>query len=131
MTNFSVLYSLTGESVKGLSRVEAALDSDGRYEFTEDALKLIRTAQVLFHLFWWSLYKLTIPIIIHFPKNSYEKICKLIIMIQGCSGMSSLGSLVLILRGSNNQRVKPHWKKLDVYAAGTNRAESYWKALCE
>lgn len=51
MTNFSVLYSLTGESVKGLSRVEAALDSDGRYEFTEDALKLIRTAQVLFHLF--------------------------------------------------------------------------------
>ncbi|KAK3858350.1 hypothetical protein Pcinc_035461 [Petrolisthes cinctipes] len=86
---------LAGENVgKGMSRVEGALDSDGKYDFTEDALKLIKTAQ-------------------------------------GCFGMCAVGSLVLILRGSSSQRVKPHWKKMNEYGSGANRADSYWKALCK
>ncbi|KAK4288530.1 hypothetical protein Pmani_038442 [Petrolisthes manimaculis] len=86
---------LAGENVdKGLSRVEGALDSDGKYDFTEDALKLIKTAQ-------------------------------------GCLGMCAVGSLVLILRGSSSQRVKPHWKNRSEYGSGANRADSYWKTLCK
>lgn len=38
-------------------------------------------------------------------------------------------SLVYILRGSKNQRVKPHWMKLSTYGAGKDRNEAFWKEL--
>ncbi|KAK8726097.1 hypothetical protein OTU49_010375 [Cherax quadricarinatus] len=84
---------LSGRSAnKGVSRVTSCLDDEGKYDFTEDSLNLLKTAG-------------------------------------GVHGNCSIGSLILILRGSNCQRVKPHWKRLSTFGAGKNRSESYWKAL--
>lgn len=77
---------------KRVSRVESALDADGKYDFTDDSLNLMKT-------------------------------------VEGCNAQVSIGTLTFILRGSNNQRVKPHWKTLVTFGAGKNRSESYWKAL--
>ncbi|XP_064101389.1 bifunctional 3'-5' exonuclease/ATP-dependent helicase WRN-like isoform X2 [Macrobrachium nipponense] len=81
-----------GTTNKGISRVEAALDDDGKYDFTEDAVKVIKTAE-------------------------------------GCRELTALGTIVIILKGSNCQRVKPHWKKLSTFGAGKHRNDTYWKAL--
>ncbi|XP_045583670.1 ATP-dependent DNA helicase RecQ [Procambarus clarkii] len=86
---------LSGQgSGKGKSRVESALDDDGKYDFTEDSLNLMKTAG-------------------------------------GCNGACAIGTLIYIIRGSNCQRVKPHWKRLSTFGAGKNRSESYWKALAK
>ncbi|XP_068210386.1 ATP-dependent DNA helicase RecQ-like [Palaemon carinicauda] len=82
----------SGTTNKGLSRVESALDDDGKYDFTEDAVKVIKT-------------------------------------VESCGGMSAFGSIVLILKGSNCQRVKPHWKSFSTFGAGKHRNDTYWKAL--
>ncbi|KAF2349077.1 HRDC domain, partial [Trinorchestia longiramus] len=42
---------------------------------------------------------------------------------------SALGSVVMVLRGSTNQKVKPHWRKFPVFGKGKQKNESYWKAL--
>ncbi|XP_037782725.1 Werner syndrome ATP-dependent helicase homolog isoform X2 [Penaeus monodon] len=86
---------LSGGGVsKGQSRVEAALDTEGKYDFTVDAVNLLKAAD-------------------------------------GCNGQCAIGSLILVLKGSNNQRVRPQWKRIESFGAGKKRNESYWKALCK
>ncbi|ROT77547.1 putative Werner syndrome ATP-dependent helicase-like isoform X2 [Penaeus vannamei] len=86
---------LSGGGVsKGQSRVEAALDDEGKYDFTVDAINLLKAAD-------------------------------------GCNGQCAVGSLILVLKGSNNQRVRPQWKRIESFGAGKKRSDSYWKALCK
>ncbi|CAL4094160.1 unnamed protein product, partial [Meganyctiphanes norvegica] len=80
------------QSNKGKSRVEMALDEQGRYNFSKDARDLINATHDL-------------------------------------KGMTAMGTIIMVLRGSNNSKVKPWWKSLSTFGAGKNRTESYWKAL--
>ncbi|KAK7085958.1 hypothetical protein SK128_022775 [Halocaridina rubra] len=86
-----IFNSLSGGN-KGISRVQAALGDDGKYDFTSDAMSMIKTAQ-------------------------------------NCYGKCAFGSIILILKGSNAQRVKSHWKTLPTFGSGKHRNDSYWKAL--
>ncbi|XP_018008560.1 Werner syndrome ATP-dependent helicase homolog isoform X2 [Hyalella azteca] len=49
--------------------------------------------------------------------------------LQGIGDASAVGNVVLVLRGSNSQKVKAYWRKLSVFAQGKHRNESFWKAL--
>ncbi|KAB7499661.1 Werner syndrome ATP-dependent helicase-like protein [Armadillidium nasatum] len=73
------------------SRVDSALDREGRYNFTDDSKILI---------------------------NALKDI-----------GSTSLGTLLLYIRGSNAQKVKERWKSYSSFGKGKSKSEGYWRSL--
>ncbi|XP_076040265.1 ATP-dependent DNA helicase RecQ-like isoform X2 [Oratosquilla oratoria] len=75
----------------GISRIDSALDENGKYNFTQDGLSFLKA-------------------------------------VQSC-GSSAVGTIIMVLRGSQNQRVKGWWKKLPCFGSMKNKNENYVKAL--
>ncbi|KAB7499658.1 ATP-dependent DNA helicase Q5 [Armadillidium nasatum] len=73
------------------SRVDSALDREGRYNFTDDSKILI---------------------------NALKDI-----------GSTSLGTLLLYIRGSNAQKVKERWKSYSSFGKGKSKSEGYWRSV--